>query len=100
HTRFSRDWSSDVCSSDLAELAAAIPQIRTQRAKFPPGEYRGIRGSDALAFGIAAAGELADRPVIFCSYPITPASPLLHRLAQMEIGRASCRDRAWAWVQG
>src|SRR5690606_18457757 len=36
-----------------------------------------------LAFGIAAAGELADRPVIFCSYPITPASPLLHRLAQM-----------------
>jgi len=68
---------------ETAELAAAIPQLRTQRAKFPPGEYRGIRGSDALALGIAAAGELADRPVLFCSYPITPASPLLHRLAQM-----------------
>ncbi len=68
---------------ETAELNAAIPQLKTQRAKFPPGEYRGIRGSDALALGIAAAGELADRPVIFCSYPITPASPLLHRLAHM-----------------
>ncbi|HEX7081307.1 MAG TPA: 2-oxoacid:acceptor oxidoreductase subunit alpha [Gammaproteobacteria bacterium] len=68
---------------ETAELAAAIPRLRTGKAVFPPGEYRGIRGSDALALGIAAAGELADRPVIFCSYPITPASPLLHRLAQM-----------------
>ena len=68
---------------ETAELAAAIPQLKTQRAKFPPGEYRGIRGSEALALGIAAAGELAERPVVFCSYPITPASPLLHRLAQM-----------------
>src|SRR5690606_20121382 len=68
---------------ETAELGAAIPRWRTPRAKFPPGEYRGIRGSEALALGLAAAGELADRPVIFCSYPITPASPLLHRLAQM-----------------
>lgn len=68
---------------ETAELSASLPRLRTGRAKFPPGEYRGIRGSDALALGIAAAGELADRQVIFCSYPITPASPLLHRLAQM-----------------
>src|SRR5690554_3034591 len=68
---------------ETAELGAAIPRWRTPRAKFPPGEYRGIRGSEALALGLAAAGELADRPVLFCSYPITPASPLLHRLAQM-----------------
>jgi 2-oxoglutarate ferredoxin oxidoreductase subunit alpha len=68
---------------ETAELSAAIPQLKTQRAKFPPGEYRGIRGSEALALGLAAAAELADRSLIFCSYPITPASPLLHRLAQM-----------------
>jgi 2-oxoglutarate ferredoxin oxidoreductase subunit alpha len=68
---------------ETAELSAAIPHVSTRRAKFPPGEYRGVRGSEALALGIAAAGELADRPVMFCSYPITPASPLLHRLAQM-----------------
>jgi len=68
---------------ETAELTAAIPRLHTARAKFPPGEYRGVRGSEALALGLAAAGELADRAVIFCSYPITPASPLLHRLAQM-----------------
>ncbi|MBN1239244.1 MAG: 2-oxoacid:acceptor oxidoreductase subunit alpha [Gammaproteobacteria bacterium] len=68
---------------ETAELTAAIPHLRTARAKFPPGEYRGVRGSEALALGIAAAGELAGRSVVFCSYPITPASPLLHRLARM-----------------
>ncbi|HEU4619406.1 MAG TPA: 2-oxoacid:acceptor oxidoreductase subunit alpha [Gammaproteobacteria bacterium] len=68
---------------ETAELAAAIPHLSPGRARFAPGEYRGVRGSDALALGIAAAGELADRPIMFCSYPITPASPLLHRLAQM-----------------
>ncbi|HEX5419746.1 MAG TPA: 2-oxoacid:acceptor oxidoreductase subunit alpha [Gammaproteobacteria bacterium] len=68
---------------ETAELSAALPQLSTGRAKFAPGEYRGVRGSDALALGIVAAGELADRPIMFCSYPITPASPLLHRLAQM-----------------
>src|SRR5690606_17546165 len=36
-----------------------------------------------LALGLAAGAELADRPMIFCSYPITPASPLLHQLAKL-----------------
>ncbi len=72
---------------ETAELAAAIPQFEIAQAAFPAGEYRGIRGGDALALGLAAAGELADRPLMFCSYPITPASPLLHRLAQLgELG--------------
>jgi 2-oxoglutarate ferredoxin oxidoreductase subunit alpha len=69
--------------AETAELAAALPQFSVDHAKFVPGEYRGITGAEALALGIAAAGELADRRVLFCSYPITPASPLLHRLAQM-----------------
>jgi 2-oxoglutarate ferredoxin oxidoreductase subunit alpha len=67
---------------ETAELTAAVPHVATGTAKFPPGEYRGVRGSEALALGLAAAGELADRRVIFCSYPITPASPLLHQLAR------------------
>ncbi len=72
---------------ETAELAAAVPQYRVATATFEPGEYRGIRGSDALAFGLAAAAELANRTLMFCSYPITPASPLLHRLAQLgELG--------------
>ncbi|HEY8518560.1 MAG TPA: 2-oxoacid:acceptor oxidoreductase subunit alpha [Gammaproteobacteria bacterium] len=67
---------------ETAELGAAIPQLRPAKAEFPPGEYRGVRGGEALALGLAAAAELADRPLIFCSYPITPASPLLHQLAR------------------
>ena len=72
---------------ETAELAAAVPQFDVARAAFEPGEYRGISGSEALALGLSAAGELADRPLLFCSYPITPASPLLHRLAKLgELG--------------
>jgi 2-oxoglutarate ferredoxin oxidoreductase subunit alpha len=67
---------------ETVELAAALPHVGTTHAQFPPGEYRGIRGSEALALGLAAAGELADRRIVFCSYPITPASPLLHTLAR------------------
>jgi 2-oxoglutarate ferredoxin oxidoreductase subunit alpha len=67
---------------ETAELTAALPHVATDTAQFPPGEYRGVRGSEALALGLAAAGELADRPIVFCSYPITPASPLLHQLAR------------------
>jgi 2-oxoglutarate/2-oxoacid ferredoxin oxidoreductase subunit alpha len=67
---------------ETAELTAAVPHIAADPAQFPPGEYRGVRGSEALALGLAAAGELADRPIVFCSYPITPASPLLHQLSR------------------
>jgi 2-oxoglutarate ferredoxin oxidoreductase subunit alpha len=67
---------------ETAELTAALPHVATDAAQFPPGEYRGVRGSEALALGLAAAGELADRSIVFCSYPITPASPLLHQLAR------------------
>lgn len=69
--------------AETAELAAALPQFSVDPAQFAAGEYRGITGAEALALGIAAAAELANRRVLFCSYPITPASPLLHRLAQM-----------------
>ena len=72
---------------ETAELAAALPQLSLEKADLVPGEYRSITGAEALALGIAAAGELADRPVMFCSYPITPSSPLLHRLTRLrELG--------------
>jgi 2-oxoglutarate ferredoxin oxidoreductase subunit alpha len=80
---------------ETAELAAAIPQVHLPETKLEPGEYRGITGAEALALGIAAAGELADKSVLFCSYPITPASPLLHRLArlgEMGVGTFQAED--------
>ena len=43
-------------------------------------------GTDAMALGVAAAGTLAGRPIFYCSYPITPASALLHALAKIKAG--------------
>ena len=80
---------------ETAELAASLSQYRLPRGAMAPGEYRSITGAEALALGIAAAGELADRPVMFCSYPITPASPLLHRLthlAELGVGTFQAED--------
>ena len=69
---------------ETAELSATLPQLSVEAARMAPGEYRSVTGAEALALGIAAAGELADRPVLFCSYPITPSSPLLHRLTRLQ----------------
>ena len=72
---------------ETAELKAELPQLAIDAAEMPAGEYRSITGAEAMALGLAAAGELADRQIMFCSYPITPASPLLHRLTRLgELG--------------
>ena len=74
---------------ETAELSASLQPLGLAPATFPAGEYRNVTGTEALALGLAAAGELADRQVLFCSYPITPASPLLHRLSRLgELGVA------------
>ncbi|MBW0013080.1 2-oxoacid:acceptor oxidoreductase subunit alpha [Mycobacterium sp.] len=52
------------------------------RATLPAGEYRQISGNTALAYGIVAAGQLAHIPVVLGSYPITPASDILHELSK------------------
>jgi 2-oxoglutarate/2-oxoacid ferredoxin oxidoreductase subunit alpha len=51
-------------------------------AKLPVGEYRQISGNAALAYGIVAAGQLAGISVVLGSYPITPASDILHELSK------------------
>ena len=51
-------------------------------AKLTPGEYRQISGNTALAYGIVAAGQLAGIQVVLGSYPITPASDILHELSK------------------
>jgi 2-oxoglutarate ferredoxin oxidoreductase subunit alpha len=47
-----------------------------------PGRYRNITGNTALAYGLIAAGQLAKLPLFLGSYPITPASDILHELAK------------------
>jgi 2-oxoglutarate ferredoxin oxidoreductase subunit alpha len=51
-------------------------------AVMPPGEYTNITGNVALAWGLVAAGQLAHLPVTLGSYPITPASDILHELSK------------------
>jgi 2-oxoglutarate/2-oxoacid ferredoxin oxidoreductase subunit alpha len=51
-------------------------------AKLPTGEYTSVTGNTALAWGLVAAGQLAKLPVLLGSYPITPASDILHELSK------------------
>jgi 2-oxoglutarate ferredoxin oxidoreductase subunit alpha len=51
-------------------------------AKLKSGDYRQISGNTALAYGLVAAGQLADTQVILGTYPITPASDILHELSK------------------
>ncbi|OFW66348.1 MAG: 2-oxoglutarate ferredoxin oxidoreductase subunit alpha [Actinobacteria bacterium RBG_16_68_21] len=55
---------------------------RVQRAKMPPGTYTNVTGNQALAWGIMAAAQAARLPVFYASYPITPASDILHELSR------------------
>jgi 2-oxoglutarate ferredoxin oxidoreductase subunit alpha len=53
-----------------------------KKAKIAPGKYRKITGNEATALGFVAASQLAGRPLFYGSYPITPASDILHELAR------------------
>ena len=65
---------------ETTEAFATVYEVAP--AKLPPGEYRQISGNTALAYGIIAAGQLADIQVVLGSYPITPASDILHELSK------------------
>ena len=53
-----------------------------KKAQIAPGKYRKITGNEATAIGFVAASQLAGRPLFYGSYPITPASDILHELAR------------------
>jgi len=54
---------------------------RVRKAAITPGKYRNITGNEATALGFVAASVLAKTPLFYASYPITPASDILHELA-------------------
>ncbi len=72
---------------ETAELPAGIHVYKVPKANVLPGTYRNITGTTALAWGLIAAAELAEIDLLFASYPITPASNLLHEL----VGRRQFR---------
>lgn len=59
-------------------------RFHVARASITPGKYRKITGNEGLAIGLVAAAKLAAKQLVYCSYPITPASDILHSLAAMK----------------
>lgn len=55
---------------------------RVEKAKMEPGSYRSIMGNQAIAYGLIAASQKSGLPLFLGSYPITPASDILHDLAR------------------
>jgi 2-oxoglutarate ferredoxin oxidoreductase subunit alpha len=57
-------------------------QYEIKPATLAPGTYRNITGNTALSYGLIAASQLSGLPLFLGSYPITPASDILHELAK------------------
>ena len=55
-----------------------------KKAHLKPGTYRNITGNDATVIGLAAAARKSNLPLFFGSYPITPASDVLHGLSRLK----------------
>ncbi|KRE60964.1 2-oxoacid:acceptor oxidoreductase subunit alpha [Nostocoides sp. Soil756] len=71
-------WNYGETTEDFASSYVVQP------APMPPGTYRNITGNTALALGLVAAAHRAGRPLLLGSYPITPASDILHALSGMK----------------
>lgn len=63
---------------------AMASRFTVPKAKLEPGLYRNITGNQALAWGLVAAAELSGSELFYGSYPITPASDILHELVRFK----------------
>ncbi|MDN0193663.1 2-oxoacid:acceptor oxidoreductase subunit alpha [Streptomyces sp. S.PNR 29] len=75
---FRAGWNFGETTEDFAVSYEVAPAAKA----FPPGVYRNISGNLALAYGLIAAARQADLPLFLGSYPITPASDILHELSK------------------
>ena len=66
--------------AETAELFEHAYEI--QPARLEPGQYRNITGNIATAYGLIAGAQQAKLPILYASYPITPASDILHELSK------------------
>ncbi len=69
---------------ETAEMPAEVSAYIVPAADIEPGLYRTVTGAESVAWGLVAGSHLADLEMVFCSYPITPASSVLHVLASMK----------------
>ena len=75
---FRAGWNFGETTEDFAVSYEVAPAA----AAFAPGVYRNISGNLALSYGLVAASRQADLPLFLGSYPITPASDILHELSR------------------
>ncbi|MDQ0930320.1 2-oxoacid:acceptor oxidoreductase subunit alpha [Streptomyces turgidiscabies] len=75
---FRAGWNFGETTEDFAVSYEVAPASTA----FPTGTYRNISGNLALSYGLIAAGQQADLPLYLGSYPITPASDILHELSR------------------
>ena len=59
-----------------------LSQYQIKQAKITPGKYRNITGNEAAVLGLITASQLTGLPIFLGSYPITPASDILHELSK------------------
>jgi 2-oxoglutarate ferredoxin oxidoreductase subunit alpha len=67
---------------ETTEVFASAFEVKP--ARLEPGTYRNITGNSALALGLVVAAQKAKRPLFLGSYPITPASDILHELSTLK----------------
>ncbi|MGQ0520178.1 MAG: 2-oxoacid:acceptor oxidoreductase subunit alpha [Actinomycetota bacterium] len=67
---------------NFGETAELFAPHHIKPTTFSPGTYTNVTGNAALAWGLIAAGQLAQLPLFLASYPITPASDILHELSR------------------
>lgn len=75
---FRAGWNFGETTEDFA----VSYEIAPASAAFPAGTYRNISGNLALSYGLVAASAQSDLPLYLGSYPITPASDILHELSK------------------
>ncbi len=67
---------------NYGETIEALAPYSIQPARLKPGKYRNVTGNSALALGLIAAAQKAGLRMFYGSYPITPASDILHELSK------------------
>src|SRR5436305_11689365 len=76
---FKAGWSFGE-TTELLDVQYRVPRA----GDVPPGTYRNVNGTKALSLGLIAASVRSRLPLLLASYPITPASELLHELSRQE----------------
>jgi len=69
---------------ETAELSGPLKQQHLPPVPAQPGLYRTITGAESVSLGLVAGAQLAQLPLFFGGYPITPASAILHHLARLK----------------